>query len=60
MCETGEAGEASDFSVSCYTADREGEWEKLFTTGALHIRVFSKSENSFLNILHRQVPSGLS
>lgn len=37
MCETGEAGEASDFSVSCYTADREGEWEKLFTTGALHI-----------------------
>ena len=35
MCETGEAGEDGDNTVSCFTADQEGEWEKLFTTGEL-------------------------
>ena len=38
MCETGEAGEDGDHSVSCFTADKEGEWEKLFTTGELHLQ----------------------
>ena len=35
MCETGEAGEDGDNSVSCFTADQAGEWRKLFTTGEL-------------------------
>ena len=35
MCQTGEAGEDGDNSVSCFIADQEGEWEKLFTTGEL-------------------------
>ena len=42
MCETGEAGEDGDNSVSCFIADNEGEWEKLFTTGELRVLVEPK------------------
>ena len=39
MCETGEAGEDGDNSVSCFIGNNEGEGEKLFTTGELRLLV---------------------